>query len=208
MDGTPPPATPTSPSACTDARGFWAGSSLHFAALAVEVSDDGSTLLRCAGACTFLRVKDGAVVARVEPANVVDGQRVEEKPEVQAAMAKYGFTSTERTWPVPDAFLDWSLAPRGSAVTYWLRDRVTSARLALGRFQSKTQYVFPAEATWSGNGLALVLLAWLDVELTDAVVDLPAARALLYLRAYEIAQTEATRTRARRACDTLSSRVL
>jgi hypothetical protein len=126
-------------------------------------------------------------------------------------MARLGFASIRGPWAPADAFLDWSLAPKGAAVTYWLRDRITPARLPLGRFQSKEEYVFPAKAQWSRNGLALVLTAWTSpqgqgITLRDAVVDLPAATALLYLRADEIAHTEATVTRARRACAALPSR--
>ena len=155
-------------------------------------------------------MKDGAVLARIVTGGV-DGQRVEEKPEVKAAMAKLDFTSHASPWPMADAFLDWSLAPRGSAVTCWLRDRLTAARLPLGRFQSGEDYAFPRDATWSRNGLSLVLTAWMrpqgqGIELHDAVVDLPAATALLSLRAHEIAPSEAATTREQRACDTLGSR--
>jgi hypothetical protein len=174
------------------------------------VSDDGSMLLLCAGDCAFVRVKDGAILARVESEGL-DGEPVEEKPKVKAAKAQLGFRSSASPWPVPDAFLDWSLAPRGSAVTYWLRDRVTRARLPVGRFQSSDEYVFPKSATWSRNGLTLVLTAQTrpqgqGVQLKDAVVDLPAATALLYLRADEVAHNEATTTRAQRACAALASR--
>jgi len=158
MDGSPPNATALSPGECQDARGGWAGIGLLLASEAVDVSDDGSMLLRCAGNCAFVRVKDGAILARVESEGL-DGEPVEEKPEVRAAKAKLGFRSSASPWPVPDAFLDWSLAPRGSAVTYWLRDRVTRARLPVGRFQSSDEYVFPMSATWSRNGLILVLRA-------------------------------------------------
>lgn len=210
MDGSPPRAAPLSPDECEDARGGWAGIGLYVTSQAAAVSDDGSMLLRCSGDCVVVRVKDGAVLARVASSGL-DGQRVEEKPEVKAAMAKLGFTTNASPWPVADALLDWSLATRGSAVTYWLRDRLTPARLPLGRFQSRQEYMFPARATWSRNGLALVLTAWArpqgqGIELKDAVVDLPAATAVLYLRAHEIAPSEFTTTRAQRACDALANR--
>jgi hypothetical protein len=210
MDGSPPKATPLSPDECQDARGGWAGIGLALVSEAVAVSDDGSMLLLCAGDCAFVRVKDGAILARVESEGL-DGEPVEEKPKVKAAKAQLGFRSSASPWPVPDAFLDWSLAPRGSAVTYWLRDRVTRARLPVGRFQSSDEYVLPKSATWSRNGLTLVLTAQTrpqgqGVQLKDAVVDLPAATALLYLRADEVAHNEATTTRAQRACAALASR--
>jgi hypothetical protein len=210
MDGSSPRAMPLAPDECEDARGGWAGIGLLVASQAADVSDDGSMLLRCSGDCVVLRVKDGDVLAHVVSGGL-DGQRIVEKPDVKAALARVRFTSSASPWPIPDAFLDWSLAPRGSAITYWLRDRVTPARLPLGRFQSREEYVFPRSATWSRNGLALVLTAWMrpqgqGIELHDAVVDLPAATALLYLRAYETAPSDAAKTRAQRACDALASR--
>jgi hypothetical protein len=213
LDGSPPKPVPLDPDECKNAQGGWAGSGMLFASLAVEVSDDGATLLRCAGDCTFLRVKDGATIARVSGYEF-DGEPILQTAAVKAAMARLRFTSTVSPWPLADAFLDWSLAPKGAAVTYWLRDRLTAARVPLGRFQSKDEYVFPASVQWSRNGHALVLAAWIrpqaqGVSLRDAVVDLPAATALLYLRADESAPTEATRragARARRACLALGSR--
>ncbi len=207
IDGTPPPAKPFPADGCDDTTGAWAGMHTAQSVVAVAVSDDGSTLLRCRNACTFLRTANGHVVARTPPQDA-DGVPILEKPAVRAKAEKLGFSLNKSSpWPVPGAFVDWSLAPTGSAITYYLRDRTTPAILPIGRFTSKDRYLYPADADWSRNGLALVLEVSVQgsnlVDERDAVVDLPAATALLYLRARELRPDDATSARAEKACAAL-----
>jgi hypothetical protein len=208
LDGSPPPASPHPMSDCSDARGAWAGISMQQSIFAHALSDDGMTMMRCHNACTVLRVDNGKVLAKTKPSDSLDGTPVLEWPEPKAAMAKFGLHASSGPWPAKDTFLDWSLSPAGSAITYHLRDRETDARIPLGRFTSKDRYVFPAEPLISKNGRTLILAAEIrpqtqGIDYEDAVVDLPAATALLYLRAAELSQRAAIRERAAKACSAL-----
>ena len=124
---------------------------------------------------------------------------------------QYGLSAKSGPWPVADVMLDWSLAPRGAAVTYHLRDRESETTLAIGRFVSRDEYVFPHEPFLSDNGRTLLLIAELrlqgqGVAYKDAAVDLPVATALLYVDAAASAPGNAKlHARAQAACDAVGS---
>ena len=96
-------------------------------------------------------------------------------------------------------------------MTYHLRDRESETTLAIGRFVSRDEYVFPHEPFLSDNGRTLLLIAELrlqgqGVAYKDAAVDLPVATALLYVDAAASAPGNAKlHARAQAACDAVGS---
>jgi hypothetical protein len=142
----------------------------------------------CAGACVVLRVADGRVLERSNPPDPTLSTAPRWLRSQNAALfRKYGLHQ-ESLRPIDNASLDWSIPPKGSAVTWHLRDRKTATDLVIGRFAHADKYVFPLSWMLSRNGLTLVLFAEVrfqgqGIAYEDAVVDLPAALALLYVDA-------------------------
>lgn len=209
IDGSPPLATPVPPEQCPDSRGGWLGIGMWLAMFGWRISDDGLTMARCKETCTVLHVADGRVLERSNPPDSIDGRPVTDLPQNKTLFAKYGLGTGKSTLSVDDAFVDWSLAPKGAAVTYHLRDRKSDTQIVIGRFARKDEYVFPQPWMVSQNGRTLVLRVLVrpegqGLDYEDAVVDVPAALALLYVEAATVnASNDALRARATSACDAL-----
>jgi hypothetical protein len=208
-DGASPPAEPVPPDQCQDSRGGWLGIGMSLAAYGWRLSEDGLTMARCNDVCTVLRVADGHVLERSKPPDSIDGSPVTEHAQNKELFRRYGLGLGRNTLSVADAFVDWSLAPRGAAVTYHLRDRKSGTHIAIGRFARAEEYVFPQPWMVSTGGRTLLLRALVrpqdqGLDYEDAVVDLPAAIALLYIEAATAnASSELLHARAQSACDSL-----
>ncbi len=209
LDGSPPLATPVPPEECPDSRGGWLGIGMWLAMYGWRISDDGLTMARCKDTCTVLHVTDGRVLERSKLPDSIDGTPVTDLTQNKALFLKYGLGVGKSTLSTDDAFVDWSLAPKGAAVTYHLRDRKSDTEIVIGRFARTSEYVFPEPWMVSQNGRTLILRALVrpenqGLDYEDAVVDVPAALALLYVDAASAnAASDPLRARAKTACDAL-----
>ena len=186
----------------------WAGSSFYQTRFAWALSDDGLTMARCNVSCTVLRVTNGQVLARAKSIASFDGTSPTALAENAPLLKQYGLNSGAQSWPLPDAFVDFSEGEH--SVTYYLRDRKSAARVAVGRFARAGQLLTPEDWMVSTNGRTLLLRALVQAPIgmaqsyDDAVVDLPAAVARLYVEAAaETPRSAALQTRARAACAAL-----